>query len=119
MTLRECIIKYREDHGLSQRQFANMCAVSNGYLALIENGRNPRTDKPPIVSIPMLRKLAGGMGLSLQALTDAIDNELVSSVDEAILTEDERDLIMYYRDMTISKKHLMLALAMPSQIQQK
>ena len=111
MTLREYLIKYREDHGLSQRQFASISDISNGYLAMIENGLNPRTGKPPVLSIPMLRKLAGGMGMSLQSLMETIDDEMVSSVDEAILTEDERDLIMYYRDMTLSKKHLMLALA--------
>ena len=59
----------------------------------------------------MFRKLAGGMGMSVQSLFESIDDEVVSSVDEAILTEDERDLIMYYRDMPISQKHLMLALA--------
>lgn len=111
MTLREYITKYRDDHGLSQRQFAQICDISNGYLAMIENNVNPRTGKPPVLSLTMFRKLAGGMGMSLQSLFEVIDDEAVSSVDEAILTEDERDLIMYYRDMTISKKHLMLALA--------
>ena len=111
MTLREYIIKYREDHGLSQRQFAKNCDISNGYLGMIENNENPRTGKPPVVSLPMFRKIAGGMGMSLQSLFEAIDDEIVSSVDEAILSEDERDLIMFYRDMTISQKHLMLTLA--------
>ena len=111
MKLREFIIKYREEHDLSQRQFANICDISNGYLAMIENNENPRTGKPPVLSITMWRKLASGMGMTLHSLIESIDDEVVSSVDEAILTEDERDLIMYYRDMTISKKHLMLALA--------
>lgn len=111
MTLRELIVKYRNDHGLSQRQFAQICDISNGYLAMIENNENPRTKKPPVLSLTMLRKLAGGMGMSLQSLFETIDDEMVSGVDEAILSEDERDLIMYYRDMSVSKKHLMLALA--------
>lgn len=110
MTLREYIIKYREDHGLSQRQFAINCDISNGYLAMIENNLNPRTGKPPVLSIAMFRKIASGMGMTLQSLIEAIDDEMVSSVDEAILTEDERDLIMYYRDLTVSKKHLLLSI---------
>ena len=111
MTLREYIVKHRIDHELSQRQFAQICDISNGYLAMIENNMNPRTGKPPVLSIAMFRKIASGMGMTLQSLIEAIDDEMVSSVDEAILTEDERDLIMFYRDMTVSKKHLMLALA--------
>lgn len=111
MNIREFILKYREVHGLSQRQFAKNCDISNSYLAMIENNENPRTGKPPVLSLSMFRKLAGGMGMSLQSLFEQIDDEVVSSVDEAILTEDERDLIMYYRDMTLSKKHLMLSIA--------
>ena len=110
MTLREYIIKYREDHGLSQRQFANVCDISNGYLAMIENNENPRTGKPPVLSITMWRKIASGMGMTLHSLIEAIDDEMVSSVDEAILTEDERDLIMFYRDLSMSKKHLLLSI---------
>ena len=110
MTLREYIIKYREEHGMSQRQFANICDISNGYLAMIENNLNPRTNKPPVLSITMYRKIASGMGMTLHSLIESIDDEIVSSVDEAILTEDERDLIMYYRDLPVSKKHLMLSI---------
>ena len=110
MTLREFIIKYREEHGLSQRQFANICDISNGYLAMIENNENPRTGKPPVLSITMWRKIASGMGMTLHSLIESIDDEVVSSVDEAILTEDERDLIMFYRDLSMSKKHLLLSI---------
>ena len=110
MTLREFIIKYREEHNLSQRQFANICDISNGYLGMIENNENPRTGKPPVLSITMWRKIASGMGMSLHSLIESIDDEVVSSVDEAILTEDERDLIMFYRDLSMSKKHLLLSI---------
>lgn len=110
MTLREYIIKFREDHHLSLRQFASMCDLSAGYLHVIENNYNPKTGKPPVVSLVTLRKLAGAMGLSLQSLTDIIESETVTSVDEAVLTEDERDLLMYYRDMGIKDKHLVLSL---------
>ena len=77
---------------------------------MIENNLNPRTKKPPVLSITMFRKIASGMGMTLQSLIEAIDDEMVSSVDEAILTEDERDLIMFYRDLSMSKKHLLLSI---------
>jgi transcriptional regulator with XRE-family HTH domain len=41
MTLGEYIKKYRSEHGLSQRQFANLCGVSNGYASMLEKGMNP------------------------------------------------------------------------------
>lgn len=45
MTLGEIIVKYRLEHGLSQRQFALRCGLSNGYIAMIEKNRNPATGK--------------------------------------------------------------------------
>lgn len=110
MTLREYIVKYREDHHLSLRQLAAICDLSPGYLSVVENNFNPKTGKPPVPSLITLRKLASGMGMSLQALTDVIESENVSDVDEAVLTEDERDLLMFYRDMSIKDKHLILSL---------
>ena len=31
-------------------------------------------------------------------------------VDEAVLTEDERDVLMFYRDLDIDNKHLVLSI---------
>ena len=110
MTLSEYIVNFREEHRLTQRQFANMCDLSNTYLKVIEDNYNPKTGKPPVLSLTTIRKIAGGMGMSLQSLTDIIESDYVSSVDEAILSEDERDLLMYYRDLSIKDKHLALTL---------
>ena len=110
MKLHEYIVQYRDDHKLTQRQFANICDLSNTYLKVIEDNYNPKTEKPPVLSLTTLRKIASGMGMTLQALIETIDDEMVSSVDEAILSEDERDLLMYYRDLSIKDKHLVLSL---------
>ena len=111
MTLQEYIINYRTEHDLSQRQFAKMCDISSGYMSMIENNINPKTGKPPVLTFQTVKKLATAMGTSVHALAGDIDGQTWSNTDEAILSEDERDLIMFYRDMSISKKHLMLALA--------
>ena len=110
MKLHEYIINFREDHKLTQRQFANMCDLSNTYLKVIEDNYNPKTGKPPVLSLTTMRKIASGMGMSVQSLIETIDDEMVSALDEAILTEDERDLLMYYRDLTLKDKHLILTL---------
>ena len=36
MTLKDLVIKYRADNGLSQRQFALQCGLSNGYISMLE-----------------------------------------------------------------------------------
>ena len=46
MTLGMIIKEYRERNRLSQRQFALMCDVSNGYISMLEEGRNPKTNEP-------------------------------------------------------------------------
>lgn len=48
MTLGEIIMKYRAEHNLSQRQFAAQCQnVTNGYISMVEQGRNPAPIQPP------------------------------------------------------------------------
>ena len=111
MTLQEYIIEFRKEHKLSQRQFSSIANLSNSYLAIIENNYNPKTGKPPIISLLTIKKLASAMGLSLQELTDIIDNQEIADYDEAVLSEDERHLIQYYRDMTLSQKNLLLSVA--------
>lgn len=74
MKLGDLIKDYRSSHGLSQRQFALQCGLSNGYISILEKGVNPNTDKPVTPTIPQLRKLAGGMGLTVTELLERVDD---------------------------------------------
>lgn len=74
MKLGNLIIEYRNNHGLSQRQFANLCGLSNGYISILEKGINPNTGKPVTPTLPQYQKLASGMGLSLSELFEQIDD---------------------------------------------
>lgn len=74
MTLGQYLINYRESKNLSQRQFAVLCNVSNGYIAMLEKGLNPKTKKPIVPTLLQLQKLASGMGMSVSALVDAVDD---------------------------------------------
>lgn len=79
MTLGEIILRYRAEHGLSQRQFAAQCkAVTNGYISMVEQGKNPATGKPVIPSIEKLTAFAHGMGMSLSDLLNMADDMPVS-----------------------------------------
>lgn len=74
MELKEYLKEYRASHGLSQRQFAEACGLSNGYISMIERGYNPKTKEPIICSLPTLQKFAAGMHISLNQLLTDIDD---------------------------------------------
>lgn len=74
MTLRELIKEYRTEHGLSQRQFAVACGLSNGYISMLENNLNPKTGLPVIPSLEALKKISDGMGTSLSELFQASED---------------------------------------------
>lgn len=78
MKLRDLIKNYRDTHDLSQRQFANQCNLSNGYISILEKGVNPGTGKPVTPTIPQLKKLADGMAMTLNELFDQVDDMPVS-----------------------------------------
>lgn len=82
MTLRELITQYRSEHGLSQRQFATQCSLSNGYISMLERGLNPKTQLPLTPTLPALKKLATGMGISLSELISVADDMPVSLVSD-------------------------------------
>lgn len=82
MTIRDIIIRYREDHSLSQRQFAEMCGLSNGYISMLEKGENPKTKRPIIPTLQALIKIARGMQMTLSDFLSAADDTPVSVSNE-------------------------------------
>ena len=75
MSIGEILREYRKEHGLSQRQFAEQCGdITNGYISMLEQGRNPTTGKPIIPSIDKLAALARGMNMTLHELVAMADD---------------------------------------------
>lgn len=74
MKLGDLIRSYRESHDISQRQFALRCDLSNGYISILEKGINPNTQRPVTPTIPQLKKLADGMGMTLSELFENVDD---------------------------------------------
>ena len=87
MTLGDYIAKYRAEHGFSQRKFAEMCGLSNGYISMLEKGFNPNTNKPIVPSLPQLKKLADGMNTTVMQLFDSVDDMPVD-ISMIAATED-------------------------------
>ena len=74
MKLGELISEYRKSQGLSQRQFAEKCDLSNGYISILEKGENPNTGKPITPTIPQLKKLAAGMNMTVMEMFEKVDD---------------------------------------------
>lgn len=78
MDLKDILINYREDNRISQREFARRCGLSNAQISILEYGKNKQTGRKPTPDIITLKKLADGMGITLQTLLDMIgDSEYV------------------------------------------
>ena len=95
MTLGEIIREYRAEHRLSQRQFADLCSrgpdgrVTNGYISMVESGKNPTTGKPVIPSIDKIALFAQCMGMSLHHLLMMADDMPVYIGSESEMYEIE------------------------------
>ena len=74
MTLSDFVKEYRKEHDLSQRQFAAICGLSNGYISMLERNLNPKTGLPLTPSLPALKKISTAMGMSLGDLLTAVDD---------------------------------------------
>ena len=80
MTLGEYIINYCNSHGISKRQFADMCGVTSGYISMVVNNVNPKTGKPLKPTIETYMKFASAMGMSVDQLFGEIEDSPVSLV---------------------------------------
>lgn len=82
MTLSELIKKYRKEHGnMSQRQFALICSLSNGCISMLEKGTNSNTGEPITPTLPVLKKVAEGMNISLSELLTVADDIEIDLTD--------------------------------------
>lgn len=85
MTIGEIVKLYREEHGLSQRQFAERCGdITNGYISMLEQGKNPSTGKPLVPSIEKVASLARAMGMTLHQLVGKADDSPVSTCQDEV-----------------------------------
>lgn len=93
MTIGEVIRNYCARQGLSFREFAIRCDISNGYISNLANGTPSRSSGKPLkVSPKTLSKLANGMNMTLDDLLNMLDSGSVipqQTAEEAIPAEYE------------------------------
>lgn len=94
MKLGTIIRSYREEHNLSLDELSNNCGLSKGYISMLENGINPRSNKPIAPTLPTLNKIASGLKIDLDKLLHLLDSEqnINLSIDEDILVLSELEI---------------------------
>ena len=94
MRLGEVIRQFREREGISQREFARRCELSNSLISILEMGVNPQTGKPPEPDMRTYRLLAYGMGISVRQLDDLLRSSgTLPNIPIDGLSEDDKQLL--------------------------
>lgn len=109
MTIGEVIKEYREEHHISQRQFAKLSGQSNGYISMLEKGENPKNGKPIQPSLAVIKEIAAAMGMPLtELLTKAEDLEVDLSGNAIPVRDEEKGGIVYRNLFPVSRRRFPL-----------
>lgn len=73
----EIINDYLKENGMSQRQFAKSCGLSNGYISMLIKNKNSCTGRPMIPSLSSLLGIAKALGMTPHQLLKKIDSEQI------------------------------------------
>ena len=79
MFLGQIIKDYRKKNKLSMKDFAELASISKQYVSVLEKNQDPRTGKPIIPSIPVIKSVAQAMKLDFDTVFNMLgDEELVA-----------------------------------------
>lgn len=95
MNLSEAVKEYRREHKYSLREFADLCGLSHVQIYRIESG--VKTDgKPFEPKIKTLKKLAAGMGITLDEVLCYCEDMVIRWDPDDMMVqipEEKRDII--------------------------
>lgn len=94
MFLGEIIKKYREEHNLSLRAFANKCGLSYTYISMLEKNTDYRTGKPIAPTLDSVKYIASAMNIPIDDLLKLLDDEQELKLNEE--APKNKDLKKYY-----------------------
>ena len=104
MYIGEIIKEYRDKHGLSMQDFANLSGISKAYIGVLEKVYNPTTKEPVAPSLPKIKAIATAMGMELDDLLKLLDSNqpVIFNTNvkrEQSLPNDEIELLRCYRKL--------------------
>ena len=90
MELGEVLINYREENRISQRELARRCGLSHALISIKKKKKNRQTGKKSTPDTETYKKLAAGMGMTVQTLFEKLgDSEMVNlDSNRAIIIPD-------------------------------
>ncbi len=94
MKLSELIRDFRQRTNISQREFSRKCDLSNTYISFLENEKNPKTGRPLIPTLEQYKKLADGMGITVQHLFELLDEDAPVDVRDIVSHNDSQSPIV-------------------------
>ena len=93
MKLSEILKQYREENGISQREFAKRCELSNSLISILEKGVNPQTGNPVDPDSRTYRRLAAGMGITEQHLRELLRSNNAPLTYSQDVSESDLELL--------------------------
>lgn len=81
MSLGDIIKKYRSENDLSMSEFSKKSGISKAYIALLEKNKHPKTGKPIIPSITIIKQASDAMGMDFNKLFEMIDGSVQINTD--------------------------------------
>lgn len=111
MTLADLVTQYRTEHDLSMRAFAKQCGLSHAFISMIENHKNPATEKDIAPSLESLKRLAQAMGMTLHELVDAVDDCPVVIGNPETADDEEVALLCLWRNMDEDSRRALMTIA--------
>lgn len=82
MYIGEIINKYRVNHNLSLREFAEKTGLSHSYIAKLEKIYDEKTGDPYAISLKKLKNIVNGMGLNLEDVINTLEGNQKISEEE-------------------------------------
>ena len=96
MTLGDVIKNYRTDNKISMDTFSELSGISKAYISLLEKNKHPKTGKPIIPSIQVIKQAANAMSIDFNELFSLIDSDVSlenNQLEEPRLTaKDNREI---------------------------
>ena len=105
MKLKEWIKQYRESRGYSLQDMAEVCGVSKSFLASLERGINPSTNKPYSVTLDTARKIAAGTHRNVEELAAECEDVHLPAGFQSI-NDDEEKILSSYRRLNLNNKQM-------------
>ncbi len=94
MILGDLIKQYRNNKGLSLRDFAKQCGLSHTYISALEKNIDPRTGKPIAPTLDTVKYLSKGMNMSIEEILKILDDEQEFRLKEEAPKYDDKKFYM-------------------------